>query len=409
MAMLDVLVIGGGITGVGVAQAAVAAGYSVALWERGALASGTSSHSSKLIHGGLRYLESGQLTLVRRCLHARRQLLQLAPELVKAVPFYIPLYQDSQRGLLTLSAGLSLYGLLSQGDPLGKFTRVNLASSEQHHLLQQQGLRHMLQYWDAQTDDKALTMAVAASAQQLGAEIQQYRQVTDIYHGARVCQVRYRDSDGTLGERRVKMIINATGPWASELLANVTPKQMPAAMTWVQGSHLLLDIESPVGIYYLESRLDERVFFVMPWKNKTLIGTTEVALATMPDKPQITCEEYDYLLDNYHHYFTQYSRAELASLVIGNFCGVRALPAQAGSAFSRARETLFVQQANSPRLVSVYGGKLTEFMPIAQDVLAMIRAQLGERHAIADINTRAIVPVADDYFAADNAQPHMAL
>ncbi|MGL4476545.1 MAG: glycerol-3-phosphate dehydrogenase/oxidase [Shewanella sp.] len=396
--MLDVLVIGGGITGVGIAQAAAAAGYSVALWERDEIASGTSSHSSKLIHGGLRYLESGQLSLVRRCLQARRQLLQLAPSLVNPVPFYIPIYRDSQRGLMTLTAGLGLYALLAQGDALAKFTKVKLNETDDHQGLNQHNLRHMLQYWDAQTDDKALTLAVAADAEKLGADIHQHRQVVDIYHGARVCQVCYSDPLGNEGSVRASMVINAAGPWANDLLEHVTPKQLPPAVDWVQGSHLWLDIPAPPGVYYLQSQLDERLFFVMPWQGKTLVGTTEVPLAVMPPQPQITPAEQEYLLTNYHHYFSDYNRASLAGLILGHFCGVRALPKNEGSTFSRPRDTLLVQQANSPRLVSIYGGKLTEFMPIAADVLALIKAQLGKRSAIADVNTRVIDSVAADFF-----------
>lgn len=154
MSSYDIAIIGGGISGVGIAQYAAAAGYSTLLIEKGEIGGQTSANSSKLIHGGLRYLESGQVNLVRKSLQERRHLLDFAPSLVKAVPFYIPVYQDSQRNPWTIRAGLSLYALLSEFDPLGRFVSIPAVHWHRFNGLKLQGLKAVFQYWDAQTDDK---------------------------------------------------------------------------------------------------------------------------------------------------------------------------------------------------------------------------------------------------------------
>lgn len=171
MKRVDVLVVGGGIAGVGIAQFAAAAGYSVALIERQRIGEATSGNSSKLIHGGLRYLETMQLDLVRKSLKERRALLQLAPSLVTAVPFYFPVYRNSRRGALTIRAGLSLYGLLSEFDALGRFKTLSKSQWSRLQGLNSAGLETVFQYWDAQTDDRLLCEAVAHSAILLGTDV----------------------------------------------------------------------------------------------------------------------------------------------------------------------------------------------------------------------------------------------
>ncbi|BDM63320.1 FAD-dependent oxidoreductase [Shewanella sp. NFH-SH190041] len=386
MEQLDVLVVGGGITGVGIAQFAAAAGYRVALWEKAELGSATSANSSKLIHGGLRYLETGQLSLVRRCLKQRRQLLNLAPALVKPVPFYIPVYHDSRRGAITITAGLGLYALLSELDPMGRFSRLASGQWPRFNGLKQTGLQHVFQYWDAQTDDQLLTRAVAASAASLGAVVCEQTQCDAIYLGAHCCQVTGRGAQGEPLAVRSQMVVNACGPWVNELLARVTPAQVGIDIDWVQGSHLLLDIPPPDGVLYLESPLDNRVIFVIPWQGQTLLGTTEVMLPSLTQQPSITDTELRYLLQVYGHYFSAFSQAELQSRIVRHFCGIRVLPHGGDAAFSRPRETLLHATAGQPRLLSVYGGKLTEFRETAAQALAHITQQLGPRQLIADVD-----------------------
>ncbi|MCF1428769.1 MAG: FAD-dependent oxidoreductase [Shewanella sp.] len=395
MGNTEVLVVGGGVVGAGIAQAVAAAGYQVTLWERATLGGATSANSSKLIHGGLRYLESGQISLVKSCLAQRKALLKLAPDLVQAVPFYIPIYEDSRRGAMTIAAGLSLYAMLAKLEPHGRFQLLPKSQWTTLEGLSQQGLKHVFQYWDAKTNDSKLTRAVAASARALGADIREGVNCDAIYQGARVCQVTGHDCSGNTLEYRASLIINACGPWVNQLLERVTPRLVGLPIDWVQGSHLLLDIPPPIGVLYLESHLDERVVFVIPWEGKTLLGTTETLLTSTPEAPTITPQEEDYLLAIYCHYFNDWQAEELRRSIVQRFCGVRVLPKTMGSAFGRSRETIVHSQSSHPGIISVYGGKLTEYRVTAEQVLTQIRQRLGEREPIAEI-ARLSLPLAED-------------
>ena len=383
---VDIVIIGGGITGGGIAQAAMAAGFRVCLLEQGNIGAATSANSSKLIHGGLRYLETAQLNLVRKSLKERRNLLNLAPSLVHPVPFYIPIYQDSQRSRFEIRAGLSMYALLSEFDPLGRFESIPAFRWPQLSGLKLGGLKAVYQYWDAQTDDTLLTQAVVQSAAALGAEIHTQAKCEQIIHHPNGCQVHYTEG-GKVQIVDAKLVINAAGPWVNNVLANVTPSIKMEPIDWVQGAHLLLDIPALDGILYLESCFDKRVVFVMPWYGKTLIGTTETPLASLDDKPQVTEEEERYLLGIYLHYFPHSeSIAALQDKITSRFCGVRVLPRQASSAFERPRDTLFSEQPSHPNILTLYGGKLTTFRSSAQEVVDWIRLRLGARLPLADVD-----------------------
>lgn len=387
MASYDIAVIGGGISGVGIAQYAAAAGYSTLLIEKGDIGCQTSANSSKLIHGGLRYLESGQINLVRKSLLERRHLLNLAPTLVKPVPFYIPVYQDSQRNSWTIRAGLSLYAILSQFDPLGRF--VSIPAVDWHRLkgLKLSGLKAIFQYWDAQTDDKLLTQAVARSAQVLGAHICTEAEFLRLEHLADRCDLSFCHR-GEIQQVGVKLVINAAGPWVNEVIAKVIPPLAGVELDWVQGAHLLLDIPAPEGILYLGSCFDQRVIFVMPWNGQTLIGTTETELTSLVPAPQVTEEEINYLLGIYRHYFPLSLPIDaLKAKIVQTFCGIRVLPKQANQAFERPRDTLMQTSITHPRLLSLYGGKLTTFRSTSAQVLEWIEQQLGKRQVIADVDT----------------------
>ncbi|WP_372871421.1 glycerol-3-phosphate dehydrogenase/oxidase [Shewanella sp.] len=396
---VDVLVVGGGINGVGVAQFAAAAGFSVLLVDRGEIGGETSGNSSKLIHGGLRYLESFQLELVRKSLGARRDLLALAPKLVKPVRFYIPIYRHSQRGALTIRAGLSLYGLLSEFDPLGRFRKVPRSEWQNLDGLATEGLEAVFQYWDAQTDDRLLCQAVAHSANLLGAEVWEQSQVVGIRHHGDGCEIELL-RQGQAQQVSAALVVNACGPWVNELLGCVLPPTTSLAIDWVQGSHLLLDIAPPGGIMYLESPVDKRVVFVMPWYGKTLVGTTETLLESLDSKPEITEAERRYLLALYSRYFPNAGSTEaLAGKICGSFCGVRVLPKVNGDAFNAPRDTLMHTNVSHPRLLSIYGGKLTTFRASSDEVLNWIKTQLGSRPVVADVDKLILhaAPSRDDF------------
>lgn len=374
----DVAVIGGGIQGAGVAQAASAAGYRTLLVERGEWAAATSRASSKLVHGGLRYLESGQLHLVYHSLQERQQLFRNAPRLVEAVRFYIPIYRHTRRRPWQIRAGLSLYALLTGLQPQARFRSVPRAEWTTLGGLRQDDLQAVFQYWDGQTDDAALTRAVAQSASTLGARCEQHCElIAAEQRGDGGFQLQLRSASGEW-TCTARSLVNATGPWVNELLQRCSPRPPERAMSLVKGTHIVLPSMQLPGIFYLEAPSDGRAVFVMPWQGATLVGTTEVEVDTPETAP--SQREIDYLLDTVRHYLPTQPLQ-----VTGSFAGVRVLPAGGGRAFSRARESVIAQfDAGNAALISIYGGKLTTYRYTAAEVVARLRKTLGPRAALAD-------------------------
>lgn len=370
----DIAVVGGGIHGVGVAQAAAAAGYKTVILERTALAAGTSSRSSKLIHGGLRYLESGQLKLVRESLRERDLLLKLAPGIVHAVPFFIPVYRNTHRHPLTIRLGLTLYALLGGLRPLTRFRKVPRNEWKDLEGLATDKLRAVYQYWDAQTDDRALTEHVMRSAQVLGATLLCPTDVIAISRDDSGYRVRYTHEQKTK-EISGKFIVNATGPWANRLLQRVEPAPAMQQVELVQGTHIVVDGTMHDKVFYLEAPRDGRAVFVMPWQDdKTLIGTTEHQFDGDPDDVKPLPEEIDYLLDTLRHYFPDHG-----DKVIHSFAGLRVLPKSNHAHFYRSRETILHTDPEHPGLLTIYGGKLTGYRSTAEKVLNVVRLSLGTR------------------------------
>ncbi|MFP4610739.1 MAG: glycerol-3-phosphate dehydrogenase/oxidase, partial [Thiohalophilus sp.] len=353
----DVLIVGGGIQGAGVAQAAAACGYRTLLLEQSMLAAGTSRRSSKLIHGGLRYLESGQFALVRKSLRERRILLTIAPSLVQLTPFYIPVYRRSLRGPWTLRAGLSLYALLGGLDRQARFARVPRNRWSQLDGLQQQDLRTVFRYQDAQTDDAALTRAVMASAQTLGAQLQCPAQFVSADLDAEGATVRYRQS-GQEHTVRSRVLVNAAGPWIESILAGVQPAPRRQAFDLVQGAHIVAADPPPRGVFYVPAPQDGRAVFVMPWHGRTLIGTTETPYHGDPGQVAPLAAEIAYLQQVYRHYFPA-----AGARVVESFAGLRVLPRDDSSLFDRPRDTRI--DMSLPRLLTLYGGKLTGYRATA--------------------------------------------
>jgi len=376
----DLVIAGGGIHGVGIAQAAAAAGHSVLLLEKTALASGSSSRSSKLIHGGLRYLESGQLRLVRESLHERTTLLRNAPELVRLQRFHIPVYHRTRRRSWQLRVGLSLYTALGGFARGTGFGTVPRSQWPQLDGLATDGLQTVFWYHDAQTDDAQLTRAVMHSAQQLGAELAQpARFVSATLSGDRVI-VHYRDGE-TERECSAGVLVNAGGPWAEQLARSISPAISIPPLQMVQGTHIVLPGHPERGFYYVESPRDGRAIFVMPWHGQTLIGTTELPFHGDPDAVAPSAREEAYLLGVARHYFPKYRTAD-ASTILASFAGLRVLPAGPGHAFHRSRETLLLtDRTHRPRVLSVYGGKLTTWRAVSERALQRLAGSLPQRMA----------------------------
>ena len=371
----DVIVIGGGIHGAGVLQAAAAAGHKALLIERQALASGTSSRSSKLIHGGLRYLESGQFALVRESLHERAIHLRIASELVELKPFFIPVYRDTRRRPWQLKIGLWIYALLGGFDAATRFGSVPKAEWPSLDGLKTVDLDAVIRYHDAQTNDALLTRAVVKSALGLGAELVMPATFTRAVLSEDGVTVSYSAAAEAV-EVRARVLINAAGPWATQVARAVEPAIGIPDVDLVQGTHIVIPHPVTAGIYYVESPTDGRAVFVMPWDGATLIGTTETPYHGDPDKVHPLPAEEEYLLAVVRHYFPALSTLTRDDIT-ERFAGLRVLPSATQAAFDRSRETIFTADRDArPRVLGIYGGKLTGWRAAAAHVMQRINPSL---------------------------------
>ncbi len=378
----DAIVVGGGIQGAGCAQALAAAGFTTLLIEQNTIASATSSRSSKLIHGGLRYIESAQFSLVRKSLQERSLLQSLAPSLIAPRDFYIPLYRGQRLKPWQLHIALGCYWAL--GGFSAQASYRSLPRSEWARLpgLQQEGLVAVFQYSDCQTDDVALTQAVIRSAQAMGCECTEH---TRLVEGALNAGQRPELALEQAGERRAlrcELVINAAGPWAASVQDSLAQAPPAPAVELVKGSHIEFDLPVSDSILYVEAPSDRRAVFIIPWKNGTMVGTTEQPHSGDPADCAASTAEIDYLEATLRHYFPDYQGRRTA-----DWAGLRVLPkAEPASGpaalrpFSaRARDTLVaVDNPAAPRLISLYGGKLTAYRATAAKVARMAQATLGE-------------------------------
>lgn len=381
----DVVVIGAGINGAGVAQAAAAAGHSVLLLDKSAPGSGTSSRSSKLIHGGLRYLESFEFGLVRESLRERALMLKLAPDLVQMKDFYIPLYRGGRRGPALLRTGLGLYWLLAGGGKDAGFRTVPKKSWDQLDGLRVRDLRAVFHYHDAQTDDQQLTVAVVNSAAGLGVVVEYPARVVGLRLQADRCQVDYL-ADSADGGREHSVVaaavVNAAGPWANEVLSLVQPAVAPLPVELIRGTHIILSGPKLQGFYYLESPRDGRAVFAMPWQGNVLVGTTESKFRGMPDRVKPLPQEIRYLREIVKHYFPGW-KDRPTNRPDSAFAGLRVLPPGNGHAFHRSREVHIypagLPAGAAPRLFTLYGGKLTVWRATAEKLMRRIAPVLPQR------------------------------
>src|SRR5579859_91447 len=395
---LDVLVIGGGITGAGVALDATARGYRVGLVERGDFASGTSSRSTKLVHGGIRYLPELDIPLVREALIERGRLLRNAPYLVRPLSFVLPLYASSRHpvglpvappkgiGLsFILDAGLFVYDVLAGRDNVGAHRRLSRAEVlARARCLVPNGLKTGFVYYDAQTDDTRLTIAVLRAAAARGAQIANYAEVTRFEHSdGRVSGAWVRDclaggrEDGSDVLIRARHVVNATGVWAEEVekLAGDAPMLQIAPS---KGTHLVftrtaLDLDEEAIV--LPETEDGRIIFIVPWLSRALVGTTDDGVRSMPE-PVATEAEIDYLLGH----LNRYARRPLARHdIVATYAGYRPLlrlrKGRTAARLSRTHEV--VEGADG--LLTVSGGKLTTYRKMAQDVLDRIDTRQRRR------------------------------
>jgi glycerol-3-phosphate dehydrogenase len=386
---LDVLVIGGGITGAGVALDAAARGYRVGLVERGDFASGTSSWSTKLVHGGIRYLPEFDIALVREALIERGRLLRNAPHLVQPLAFVLPLYDTSRHpvglpiappfglGLgFILDAGLWVYDVLAGKENVGEHRRLSREQTiERAASLVPHGIKTGYIYYDARTDDTRLTMAVLRTAVAHGAQIANYVEATRFEHeGERITGAWVRDIlTPTTDERliRARHVVNATGVWAeqTERLAGESPGLHIAPS---KGVHLVFE-RATLGIdeeaIVLPETEDGRIIFIAPWQSRALVGTTDTPVRDI-EQPVATDGDVDYLL----HHLNRYLRRKVTRVdILTSFAGNRPLLRVRRGASKLARLSRSHEVVESDAgLISVSGGKMTTYRQMAQDVVDKI-------------------------------------
>ena len=375
----DLLVIGGGITGAGIARDAALRELDVALVTARDFGEGTSSRSSRLVHGGLRYLEHGRLHLVYEALHERALLLRLAPHLVRPLPFLLPLFHGDRLPPWKVALGLTLYDLLAgTGNVRRHRTLGKRAVLELEPLLRERGLRGAALFHDARCDDARLTLAVVRAAADRGARVANHMRVLDLVReGGRIAGARVRDElTGEDDQIRARLVINATGPWSDELRRLEDPAAAPI-LRLTKGSHILVPADR-IGnrnAILFTSPLDGRVMFVLPWEYSTCIGTTETDTLESPDEVQADEADLLYLLRSANALFPA---AHLTPEdVVSSFAGLRPLLAANPELAARAvsREHRIVRGPSG--MLTIAGGKLTTFRRMGAQVVDRAVKELG--------------------------------
>ena len=373
----DVLVVGGGATGLGVAVDAAARGYRTALVEQGDFAEATSSRSTKLIHGGVRYLQQGNIALVREALRERGRLLRNAPHLVHPMPFVIPHYQWWERAWY--GVGLKLYDWLAGDSSVGEtrhLTREDLL--EKIPTMQPRGLRGGLLYHDAQFDDARLAIALARTCADRGGVVVNYVRATRLLkQDERVAGVAARDlEDGMEFEIRAKVVVNAAGIFSDEV-RHLDEPSAPRLLQHSQGAHVVLPGSFlPGACALLSPRTDDgRVFFAIPWNGRTLLGTTDTPVTEPHMEPRPQAAEIAFLLAHAARYLTT---PPAESDILSVFAGVRPLVKSQSdgaltSALSRSHQVLVSRSG----LVTIIGGKWTTYRQMAEDTIDQA-AKVGE-------------------------------
>jgi glycerol-3-phosphate dehydrogenase len=373
----DLLAIGGGIHGAAVARDAAGRGLKVILAEKGDYACATSSASSKLIHGGLRYLEHFELGLVYESLTERAELLRTAPHLVMPLKFLLPIYRWQKRDAWFVHAGLRLYDLLSFGDGLPASGRLSHEEAAELPRLRQDELSAVLHYHDCQTDDARLTLSIALDARARGADILNRRAVTAIAAAENGYSVEL-DERGTRRRIAARFVVNAAGPFVAEIDAMTDAAPPPQALRLVRGSHIVLPMpDLPAKSAYTLQDEGERIIFVIPWLDARflIVGTTDVPHEGDASAPECSPEERAYLLDAYNRYFGSAQEKKTADDVVFTWSGVRALHGGSDENPSRIsrKPTLATRTQGTGGFITLYGGKLTTHRALAEDVLAALK------------------------------------
>lgn len=376
---LDLLVIGGGITGAGIALDASLRGVRVGLLEKNDFGSGTSSRSTKLIHGGLRYLKQGDVKLVQEVGRERAILYKNAPHLVIAAPMLLPIYKGGTYGYLASSVGLYVYDWLAGVERKERRKMLSREEALRHEpLLKKDGLKGAGYYYEYRTDDARLTLDIMKTAWQQGAKIVNYAKMTEfIYRGSQAVGVKVTDRNtGKTYDIYAKKIVNAAGPWVDGV-RKLDNSLKGKRLYLTKGVHLVVEKEKlPVTQSAYFDTPDGRMVFVIPRGNITYVGTTDTSYQLDIDQPRTTKEDRDYLLRAVNAMFPEVKLEEKD--VVSHWAGLRPLIYEEGkgpSELSR-KDEIFISDSG---LITIAGGKLTGFRKMAEKVVDLVAGDLSKQ------------------------------
>lgn len=371
--MHDLLIIGGGINGAGIAADAAGRGLDVVLCEKADLAWATSSSSSKLIHGGLRYLEFYEFGLVRKSLQERELLTAAAAHIIKPLAFQIPQLPHSRSSWM-IRAGLFLYDNLARRKRFSGSRAIKIDAQGPLNAAIKQGF----EYWDAQVDDSRLVVLNALQAQRRGARILTRTECTEVQPLENGWRATLHDHDtNSESEIEARVIVNASGPWVASLSETLSKRKARHDIRLVKGSHIVVPRMHEGNQAFMLQHHDGRVVFVMPWLDDyTLIGTTEQEHREGLDNVEISTDEIGYLLSIVNLYF---KKSILHSDVIHSFAGVRPLIDEDEKTASRVSRDYQLELETQPQpILSVYGGKVTTYRVLAEDVMRRLKGVLPQ-------------------------------
>lgn len=369
--MTDLFVIGGGINGTAIAADAAGRGLSVVLCEKSDLAAGTSSASTKLIHGGLRYLELYEFNLVRKALAERDILMRRAPNLITPLEFILP-HEKHLRSAALIRFGLFLYDHLSRKNSLPNSKLINLKNNSRDFDLLPE-FEKVFSYYDCFTDDARLVILNALSAKEHGAKILTHTQFMSAQRENNLWKIKLQD----IHSKKYlifysKVLINAAGPWVKEVQKNIADSQLNFDIELVKGSHIVIPKIVENNFAYILQNNDKRIIFAIPYQNNfTLIGTSDILFSNNLDQVNINDNEKNYFCDVINHYF----RTKISTKnIIWSYAGVRCLQASDKKNVSKiSRDYQLLLEKNTAPLLTVIGGKITTHRLLADEVMNKLK------------------------------------
>jgi glycerol-3-phosphate dehydrogenase len=390
----DLIIIGAGINGAGVARDAAIRGLKVLLLDKGDFGGGTSSWSTRLIHGGLRYLEHGELGLVRESLREREILLNIAPHLIKPLSILVPIYANRRRGSYTIRAGMISYDLLSFDKTLPNHKWISREQTLQYAPgLKAEGLRSGAIFYDAQVEfAERLVLENVLAAHENSAKVKTYVKVTDfLIRDRRVCGVRYTDEfTGECAQAESRLTVNASGPWVDDVLKCSALSSSPL-VGGTKGSHLILGPFPGAhdSAVYVEAERDHRPIFIIPWNGYYLIGTTDIRYEGPLDQVEIDDSEVSYLLSEVNALFPA---AQLTrDSILFTYSGVRPLAFARNKHEQEITRRHFVHEHSEVSgLISLIGGKLTTYRSLAKQTVDLCFERLGRTSVSCETGTNPL-------------------